>query len=127
MGTQPRRSFVLHAETSDGPLVVQDLRSLERVELRSIGELGETLRNWLASTADNSAAGSGRLSADLPPLTAAESRVAALAAQGVSNKGIALALGVKLRTVESHLTSSYRKLGVETRRELAQRVEETWH
>jgi DNA-binding NarL/FixJ family response regulator len=42
----------------------------------------------------------------------------------VPNKGIASALGVSLRTVESHLTSTYRKLGLKSRAELVELYEE---
>ncbi|MEU2793008.1 AAA family ATPase [Streptomyces sp. NPDC007100] len=52
------------------------------------------------------------------PLTAGEERVAALAAEGWSNKQIAEHLFVSLRTVETHLTGVYRKLRIEGRREL---------
>jgi DNA-binding CsgD family transcriptional regulator len=52
-------------------------------------------------------------------LTASELRVAQLAAEGRSNREIAEALFVTLRTVEAHLTSSYAKLGISSRQELA--------
>jgi DNA-binding CsgD family transcriptional regulator len=51
-------------------------------------------------------------------LTPAELRVAELAAQGDTNKQIAQALFVTLRTVEMHLSNSYRKLDIETREQL---------
>ncbi|WP_253767238.1 helix-turn-helix transcriptional regulator [Goodfellowiella coeruleoviolacea] len=51
-------------------------------------------------------------------LTGAEHRVAALAAGGASNREIAEALFVTVRTVEVHLTNVYRKLGVTRRTEL---------
>jgi DNA-binding CsgD family transcriptional regulator len=51
-------------------------------------------------------------------LTPAELRVVELAAQGDTNKQIAQALFVTLRTVEAHLSSSYRKLDIETREQL---------
>jgi DNA-binding CsgD family transcriptional regulator len=51
-------------------------------------------------------------------LTPAELRVVELAAQGNSNKQIAQALFVTLRTVEMHLSNSYRKLDIETREQL---------
>lgn len=52
-------------------------------------------------------------------LTATERRVAELAAGGMSNKQIAQALFVTLRTVEIHLSSSYRKLEIRSREALA--------
>lgn len=52
-------------------------------------------------------------------LTAAERRVTRLAADGHSNREIAAALYVTVRTVENHLARSYRKLGIGSRRELA--------
>lgn len=52
-------------------------------------------------------------------LTPSERRVVDLAAAGASNRQIAESLVVSLRTVEIHLTSAYRKLGVSGRRQLA--------
>ncbi|WP_394620628.1 LuxR C-terminal-related transcriptional regulator [Lentzea sp. JNUCC 0626] len=52
-------------------------------------------------------------------LTRTERKVVALAAQGRSNQEIAEALSVGTRTVEKHLTNSYRKLGVVSRADLA--------
>ena len=52
-------------------------------------------------------------------LTAAERRVGELAAGGASNADIARSLVVSLRTVETHLTSVYRKLDIKRRDELA--------
>jgi DNA-binding NarL/FixJ family response regulator len=51
-------------------------------------------------------------------LTPSERRVAELAAEGQSNKEIAQALFVTLKTVEVHLSRAYRKLGITSRREL---------
>ncbi len=52
-------------------------------------------------------------------LTAAERRVAALAAEGRTNREVAAALFVGERTVETHLSHIYAKLGVRSRTELA--------
>jgi DNA-binding CsgD family transcriptional regulator len=52
-------------------------------------------------------------------LTPSELRVARMAAEGMTNRSIAQALFVTLRTVELHLTSSYAKLGIRARTELA--------
>jgi ATP/maltotriose-dependent transcriptional regulator MalT len=51
-------------------------------------------------------------------LTPRERQVAGLAAQGMSNREIAEALFVTLKTVEWHLRRSYEKVGVQSRREL---------
>jgi DNA-binding CsgD family transcriptional regulator len=51
-------------------------------------------------------------------LTPAERRVAELAVSGMSNREIAQALFVSLRTVETHLTHCYQKLGIESRAQL---------
>ena len=55
-------------------------------------------------------------------LTATEQRVAALAAEGRSNKGIAEQLCVSVHTVERHLLHAYAKLGVRSRTQLANRL-----
>ena len=51
-------------------------------------------------------------------LTAAESRVCRMAADGLSNRDIAETLFVTIRTVEQHLTHAYQKLGIGSREEL---------
>ncbi|MDX2580894.1 helix-turn-helix transcriptional regulator, partial [Streptomyces scabiei] len=51
-------------------------------------------------------------------LTAAERRIAELAAQGHTNTEMAQLLHLARRTVETHLTSTYRKLGIRRRAEL---------
>jgi DNA-binding CsgD family transcriptional regulator len=51
-------------------------------------------------------------------LTPAELRVARLAAQGLSNAQIAQDLFVTLKTVQTHLARTYRKLDISSRREL---------
>ncbi len=55
-------------------------------------------------------------------LTPAERRVAALVAEGRTNREVAAALVLGERTVESHLTSVYAKLGIRSRTELARRI-----
>lgn len=51
-------------------------------------------------------------------LTASESRVASLAAEGLTNREIAHALYVTPKTIETHLASAYRKLGITGKGEL---------
>jgi DNA-binding CsgD family transcriptional regulator len=55
-------------------------------------------------------------------LTAAERRVAALVAEGRTNREVAAALFLGERTVASHLTHIYAKLDVRSRTELARRL-----
>jgi DNA-binding CsgD family transcriptional regulator len=55
----------------------------------------------------------------LESLTPSERRVAELAADELTNKEIAQALFVTVKTVEVHLSSVYRKLELNSRRELA--------
>ena len=52
-------------------------------------------------------------------LTPSERRIAELAATGQSNREIAQALFVTPKTVEYHLRNTYRKLDIQTRRDLA--------
>jgi DNA-binding CsgD family transcriptional regulator len=52
-------------------------------------------------------------------LTPSERRIAEMAASGHSNRQIAQALFVTPKTVEYHLRNTYRKLDIQTRRELA--------
>jgi DNA-binding CsgD family transcriptional regulator len=56
-------------------------------------------------------------------LTAAERRVALLVAEGRTNREVAAALFLGERTVASHLTHIYAKLGVRSRTELARKVQ----
>jgi len=56
---------------------------------------------------------------DRDQLTAAEDRVAQLAARGLTNRQIAAELFVTAKTVEYHLTSIYRKLSISSREDLA--------
>ncbi|MFC0850053.1 LuxR C-terminal-related transcriptional regulator [Streptomyces noboritoensis] len=51
-------------------------------------------------------------------LTTREVEIASLAAGGLSDRAISHRLAVSVRTVESHLTRIYRKLGVHSRRDL---------
>ena len=55
-------------------------------------------------------------------LTATEQRVVDLAAEGLSNKEIALQLVVTVHTVEAHLSHAYAKLGIRSRRQLPRRL-----
>jgi DNA-binding NarL/FixJ family response regulator len=55
-------------------------------------------------------------------LTNAELHVAALVAQGHTNREVAAQLFTTVKTVEAHLTRIYRKLGIRSRTQLARAV-----
>ena len=56
-------------------------------------------------------------------LTPAEQRVAELVIEGRTNREVAAELVLSPHTVESHLRSAYRKLGIRSRVELARRLQ----
>ena len=77
---------------------------------------------WAALTrGDVERVGARRPSRD-GELSAAEQRVAELAASGLANKEIAQALVVTVSTVEYHLSRTYAKLGIRSRAQLAARL-----
>ncbi len=91
---------------------------------RSVDEATRCGRDVLAAAARSalvSAGGRNRSvgAAPVAVLTDRERRVAELAARGMSNRSVADSLFVTVRTVEHHLTSVYRKLGLRGRTELA--------
>jgi DNA-binding CsgD family transcriptional regulator len=76
---------------------------------------------WIARTGEQIGRIGGRRREE--GLTAAERRVAVLVAQGRTNREVAAALFLGERTVASHLTHIYAKLGVRSRTELARRMQ----
>ena len=80
---------------------------------------------WAQQARDESARVGGRKPSGEGQLTPAELRVAALAAEGLSNKEIARDLVITVRTVEAHLKNAYAKLGVRSRTQLARRLHES--
>lgn len=95
-------------------------RRLARADLEAastiFGELGA--KAW-ARRAEAELARIGGRTSSRWELTQSERSVADLAAAGRSNREIADQLVVSVRTVESHLASAYRKLGVRSRVQLA--------
>jgi DNA-binding CsgD family transcriptional regulator len=77
---------------------------------------------WAAEARSELARVGARRPGPAGQLTAAERRVAELAAQGCSNKEIARTQHVTVSTVEAHLSRAYAKLGVRSRSQLAGRL-----
>ena len=104
-------------------------RRNERTEARELLRQGVDLAHGCGATAlvergnEELAATGARprrvLLTGLASLTASERRVAQLAAEDLSNKEIAQALFVTVKTVEVHLSNVYRKLEIGSRRQLA--------
>ena len=93
-------------------------RDMIRAALSSFEELGAAV--WVAKARAELGSIGGRTREE--GLTAAEHRVAALVAEGRTNREVAAALFLGERTVAGHLTHIYAKLGVRSRTELARRL-----
>ena len=78
--------------------------------------LGTPVQERMATTELTSLGGRRRQEHELTPV---EERIAALVAAGQTNREVAATLFMSVRTVESHLSRIYRKLGVRSRTELA--------
>lgn len=87
--------------------------------LAGFEKLGATI--WFEKAREELGSIGGRTPND--GLTAAERRVATLVAEGRTNHEVAAVLFLAERTVASHLTHVYAKLGVRSRTELARKVQ----
>ena len=98
-------------------------RRLARTDLQAALAIFEGLGAgaWAAHARTDLARISGR-AASRWDLTASERSVADLAIGGLTNREIADRLVLSVRTVESHLAATYRKLGVRSRIQLAARL-----
>ncbi len=100
-------------------------RGVARASLGRALALFEQLgaRLWAGRAADELARIGGRV-ASRDELTSAERRVAELVAQGWSNREVAAALFVTVKTVEAALSRVYGKLGARSRSDLTRRLVE---
>jgi DNA-binding CsgD family transcriptional regulator len=102
-----------------------EAREVLRAALDSAEQMGARA---LASRASDELAIAGARPRRRPPtgidsLTPSESRVAELAARGLTNREIAQALFVTIKAVEGHLRNTYRKLEISKRAELPEALE----
>jgi DNA-binding CsgD family transcriptional regulator len=124
-----------HARTQDPFQHARTLLALgtTRRRAKQRASARETLERALAEFettgaplwAEKARAELGRIGGRVPSgdmLTPSEERIAALVAEGRSNREVAAALFVTEHTVEAALTRVYRKLGVRSRAELAHRL-----
>jgi DNA-binding CsgD family transcriptional regulator len=96
----------------------RDAREAIQAALDGFERLGAS--NWLEKARGELGRISGRRREE--GLTPAERRVAALVAEGRTNREVAAALFLTERTVASHLSHVYAKLGVRSRTELARQL-----
>ena len=89
-----------------------------RDDLRVAERLFEEAENEGLRTHLDAASTKKRTMVSPTQLTAAEGRVAALVREGLSNREIAAALFVSVRTVESHISATLRKTGSSSRSKL---------
>ncbi|HYM97795.1 MAG TPA: AAA family ATPase [Candidatus Sulfotelmatobacter sp.] len=99
-------------------------RAAARAHLEGAQEIFDRLPAplWAAKVRSELARIGGRPPAKEDELTEAERRIAELVAEGRTNHEVAASLFVGERTVASHLTHIYAKLGVRSRTELARRL-----
>lgn len=95
-----------------GYQLAQDCGSVALAQQLLRREPGAVLTQWSGTTGEEPDDG----------LSEAERRVAALAAQGHTNRQISARLYITVSTVEQHLTRVYRKLGVKRRTDLPARL-----
>jgi DNA-binding CsgD family transcriptional regulator len=128
--TQPPRFETVRALISLGGALRRDnQRAAARPPLQQAFDMarrgGASALHELARTELAAAGARPRREALSGPesLTASEQRIAALAADGHSNREIATALFITPKTVEYHLRNCYTKLNIQTRRELARALQ----
>lgn len=126
----PKIAIVILTTYNEDDLMLRGLKAGARGFL-----LKDTSRETLLDTIQAAAKGESLLNADVmdrllarvpsggkrpsisteSPLTERELEVLQAVANGETNKGVALQLGITERTVKAHLTSAYNKLGVDSR------------
>jgi predicted ATPase/class 3 adenylate cyclase/DNA-binding CsgD family transcriptional regulator len=114
-----RTGYVRHSFERDGDIAATG-QALGPVAFEKASEEGQGLS--LDDAVAYARRGRGerkRPSTGWPSLSPSETQVVALVREGLTNSGIAERLFISPRTVQSHLTHIFTKLGVSTRTELA--------
>ena len=107
--TGERAAARSHLETARVAFDAMDLTHWSGVATAELAATGATARRRAGAGAD----------AGQEPLTSQETRVALLAAKGMSNREIGASLFLSPRTIERHLGNVFRKRGFRSRTELA--------
>ncbi len=120
------RSDLVAGELARRTRRVHDARAMLRRALNTFEALHAT--TWSARARRELAASGDACSAGPPgaehELTAQEHEVVNMVTGGASNREIAARLYISVKTVESHLTRAYRKLGVASRTQLVAAVQQ---
>lgn len=100
-----------------------------RIQLAAAGHIFDRLdaRPWLERTHRELRAAGGSSRARSAPLTPQEATIAELAAGGLTNKDIAAQLYLSPRTVSTHLSRVFAKLGIGTRGALRDALDRVAH
>ena len=101
------KSYIRKADA--GPYLISALRSLQEHKPFFTDEISEVLFSRFLT-----GAGSKQDSASNESLTTREREIVRLLAEGKSNQAAALALGVSIRTIETHRATVMRKLRVDS-------------
>jgi two-component system, NarL family, response regulator DegU len=105
---QPEKLVDIIRRVADGEYIVGD-QVMEPIRLE----------RWLATQTEGALRTYGDPGEPYYPLSAREMEVLAFVTKGMSNKEIAIALGISHQTVKNHVTAILRKLGVEDRTQAA--------
>ena len=129
MRTEVARAHLLYGEW----LRRERLRTDARAHLRSAYEMFDAMgmqafagraRRELAATGET--ARKRTAATNGPQLTSQEAQVARLAAEGLTNADIGARLYISAKTVKYHLSKVFTKLGISSRSQLDQVLDDPW-
>jgi DNA-binding NarL/FixJ family response regulator len=125
MATHPDTAVVVLSSFSERRMVLEAIDAGAAGYLLKDGDMEDILRGVRAAAAGEAPlaprAAQAILSArpaSMPELSVREHEVAELVVEGLRNKDIAERMGISEKTVKTHLTHVYQRLGIATRTEL---------